>query len=562
MVLTSLAEVLSLGVVFPFLGMLLAPEQVADFWAIRTLADYFHITSAKDLQIPLTIMFSLAALFSGGMRLLLMRTQLNFSVIVGVDVSSGIYNRTLHQPYETHSRANSSVVINSITTKVNTIVSNVVIPVLTIISGLVMLSFVFIALLLIDPIISLFSIIGLATIYTFITLMTRKIIARNSINIARESTKVVKFLQEGIGGIRDILIDGNQRLYYRLYRESDLPLKKAQGQNQFIAGSPRYAIESLSMVFIAIFAYFLINQSTENINVLPVLGTFALAAQRMLPVLQQAYSAYTNLNGSKQSFRDVMDLLDQPLPSPPTRDQGMVLPFNKDIILNQVHFSYKYNNAIILKNINLRIEKGSKVGVVGSTGSGKSTLLDIMMGLLAPTKGQILVDNILISDLNEQSWQKNIAHVPQTIFLTDDTIIANIAFGVSAANVDFERVKKVAKEARLEEVIDTWPDKYLTLVGERGSRLSGGQRQRIGIARALYKDASVIILDEATSALDSETERGIMASINRLNKSITVLIISHRPTTLKFCDQIIEISGRKIHKIYESYIDYDNETNP
>lgn len=557
MVLASFTEVVSLGVVLPFLGMLVAPEQVFDFAIVRVLADYLQVSSPKDLQLPLTIIFSLAALFAGVMRLFLLKKTINFSVMVGADFSSSIYKRTLYQPYEVHSSRNSSEVINSITTKINTIVYSVVLPILTIISSILMLAFVLTALLLIDPIIATFAIIGFGSLYAIITFMTRRTISTNSIKIARESTKVVKFLQEGMGGIRDILIDGNQRMYCQMYRESDYPLKKAQGENQFIAGSPRFAMESISMIFIAIFAYILINQSNTIISVIPILGTFAIGAQRMLPVLQQAYAALTNIRGSKESLKDVVELLNQPLPNYLMQEEYSPITFNKDIILDQVCFNYKSNNSSVLQEINLKIKTGDKIGFVGSTGSGKSTLLDIIMGLLVPIKGKMLIDGVSITVANAQSWQKNIAHVPQAIFLSDDTIEANIAFGVPQDRIDINRIKKAAKEAKLDGLIETWPDKYKTFVGERGARLSGGQRQRIGIARALYKQASVIILDEATSALDSKTEGQIMNTIGDLDKSITVLIIAHRTTTLKNCDQIVELQSGKIHRIYNSWGEYN-----
>ncbi len=561
MILTSFAEVMSLGVVLPFLGMLVAPEKVFDYSIVRALADLLQVSKPKDLQLPLTVIFSFAALLAGGMRLFLMKKTLNFSVMVGADISSSIYKRTLYQPYEIHSIRNSSEVINSITTKVNAIVSSVVLPMLTIISSSIMLSFVLIALLLINPIISLFSIFGFGFLYIVITLMTRRTLAANSLKIARESSKVVKFLQEGIGGIRDILIDGNQKMYHQMYRKSDYPLKRAQGENQFIAGSPRFAMEAVSMVFIAMLAYILINQSNTTSNIIPILGTFAIGAQRMLPVLQSAYASFTNINGSKQSFKDVMDFLDQPLPNYLAQENSPPVPFKKYIILDQLYFNYKSNDSTVLKNINFKIKKGDKIGFVGSTGSGKSTLVDIIMGLLVPTKGQLLVDNTVITNLNSQSWQSNIAHVPQTIFLSDDTIASNIAFGIAADEVDLGRIKKVAKEARLDALIETWPDKYETFVGERGSRLSGGQRQRIGIARALYKQASVIILDEATSALDSETESYIMSAIDELDESITVLIIAHRTSTLKFCDQIIEIQSGEVRETYTTYDSYYDKSH-
>jgi ATP-binding cassette subfamily B protein len=224
--------------------------------------------------------------------------------------------------------------------------------------------------------------------------------------------------------------------------------------------------------------------------------------------------------------------------------------------LEQVVFRYAPDAPLVLQNLNLTIPKGSRVGFVGSTGSGKSTLIDIIMALLDPIEGSLMVDDVPINSNNSRSWQSHIAHVPQTIFLADSTIAENIALGIMSRNVDLERVRKAAQQAQIADIIESWDKKYDTIVGERGIRLSGGQRQRIGIARALYKQADVIVFDEATSALDNDTERTVMKAINSISKEITLLIIAHRLTTLKDCDQIIELSDGQVSKVgsYEQII--------
>jgi ATP-binding cassette subfamily B protein len=223
-----------------------------------------------------------------------------------------------------------------------------------------------------------------------------------------------------------------------------------------------------------------------------------------------------------------------------------MMPFLSSININDLSFQYTSNGPWVLRNLSLEIPKGSTVGFIGTTGSGKSTLLDIVMGLLPPTTGTISIDKTEINLRNTRSWQTNIAHVPQTVFLADTSIAENIAFGVPSTLIDIERVKKAAEIAQIALTIDGWSEGYGTLVGERGLRLSGGQRQRIGIARALYKEANVIILDEATSALDSETESAVMRGIENLGREITILIIAHRITTLKNCDFILELNHGSI----------------
>jgi len=349
-------------------------------------------------------------------------------------------------------------------------------------------------------------------------------------------------LQEGLGGIRDILIDGRQKFYCKVCRNADLSFRRASGDNQFINGSPRFIMEAIGIVLIATLAYFLSVHEEGIITAIPTLGALALGAQRLLPVLQQSYSSYTSINAGSASLSDVVDLLDQSVLMK-LEDKFSYAPveFKKEIEFKNLGFRYSENLPYVVKGINLKIKKGSKVGFVGATGSGKSTLLDIFMGLLPITEGEVLVDQSSITFLNNRSWQLHISHVPQHIFLADSSIEENIAFGIPQSDIDRDRVRIAAEKAQMSQLIEQWPDGYQTIVGEQGIRLSGGQRQRIGIARALYKQADILILDEATSALDNETESKVMEAINKLDNDLTVLIIAHRLTTLKECDQIVSL---------------------
>jgi ATP-binding cassette subfamily B protein len=293
-----------------------------------------------------------------------------------------------------------------------------------------------------------------------------------------------------------------------------------------------------------------ISQQEDGINkATPILGALALGAQRLLPVLQQAFSSWSTIKTGQASLQEALNLLEQPLPN--YSDQPHVKPmiFRQQIHLKQLSFRYSSQTPWVLENLNLIISKGSRVGFIGATGSGKSTLLDIVMGLLLPTKGMIEIDNQPITSFNYRGWQAHIAHVPQVIFMADTTIEENIAFGIPKNQIEHDRVLLAARQAQIADTIETWPEQYQTIIGENGMRLSGGQRQRIGIARALYKQADVIIFDEATSALDNETEQSVMNAIEGLSRDITILIIAHRVSTLKSCTQVVELGAGAIMRI-------------
>lgn len=548
MIFASFAEILSIGAVFPFLGVLTSPARVFGHPFIHPFIQALGFVSPDQLLLPLTIIFCIAAILAGTMRLLLLWFSTRLSFATGADLSMSIYRRTLYQPYAVHVARNSSEVINGISGKANGVIYNIIVPILTIISGSVMLIAILIALLSVEPVISLFAFGGFGCIYAFVVWITRFRLLENGQSIARETTRVIKSLQEGLGGIRDVLIDGSQDAYCQVYRNADQPLRFAQGCNLFIAQSPRFGIEALGMLLIAALAYSLAHQSDGLTQAIPVLGALALGAQRLLPLLQQGFGAWTSIQGGRASLQDTLELLDQPIPDYAQQAVRVSQSFGKHINLEQISFRYNSQSPWVLKEINLRICKGSRVGFIGTTGSGKSTLLDIVMGLLQPSEGMIKIDDQPITMTNHRAWQAHITHVPQAIFLSDSTIAENIAFGVPKEKINHGRVREAARQAQIADVIETWPKLYQTLVGERGIRLSGGQRQRIGIARALYKQADVIIFDEATSALDNETEEAVMQALESLSEDITILIIAHRLTTLKKCTQIVELGDGVIKR--------------
>lgn len=546
MLVSAFTEVVSLGAVLPFLAVLTAPENVFAYTQVSDIARGFGIASADGLVLPLTIVFAVAALVAGALRMFLLWAGMRLGLASGSDLSIELYRRTLYQPYRVHLARNSSEVIAGITQKVNGVAFGVLQPVLVLLSSLVLLAAIMAVLVAIDPNVAVAAALGFGVSYALIALVVRSRLKTNSERVAREQTQMVKALQEGLGGIRDVLLDGAQPLYCEIYRQADHPLRRAQGDSQFINASPRYAMEAVGMVLIAALAYALSQQRGGVANALPVLGALALGAQRLLPALQQSYGAWVTIVSCQASLVETLDLLDQELPPEATEPAPLPLIFKESIQFQQVRFRYSASTPWVLDSLNLTIRKGSRVGFVGATGSGKSTVLDILMGLLLPTEGQLIVDSQPVSGRHQRAWQRTIAHVPQSIYLADTTLAENIAFGVHRNDIDMERVRQSARQAQIADFIESRTEGYDAFVGERGIRLSGGQRQRIGIARALYKQASVLVFDEATSALDNTTEQSVMDAIDGLNRDLTILLIAHRLTTVRHCDVIVELDKGRV----------------
>ena len=558
MLVASFAEVVTIGAVLPFLGVLTSPERIFEHEVAQPFIQFLHIQSAQDLLLPFTLIFITAAIFAGLSRIALLWVQTRLSMTIGADFSVQVYERTLYQPYSLHVSRNSSEILAG-SRKAEFLVYSLIQPALLTISAVVILVAVIVSLLAIQPFIALATFLGFGFIYAAVVVITKRSIANNSQSIATQQIGVTKAIQEGLGGIRDVIIDGTQPVYSKLYKDAFVPMQLALASNQVVSSSPRFGVEALGMVLIAGLAYMqaaAIGAGGGVTNAIPILGALALGAQRLLPVLQQIYNAYITIKGNQASIQDALNLLDQPIPAYTYAQPAKPMAFQTVITVKELGFRYSPEGPWVLRNLNLQIPKGSRVGIVGVTGSGKSTLLDIVMGLLSPTEGAVLIDNTAVSPQNTWAWQSHISHVPQAVYLSDTSIAENIAFGVPAELIDLQRVKQAAQQAQIAQTIEGWRNGYDTLVGERGVRLSGGQRQRIGIARSLYKSANVIIFDEATSALDNETESAIMQAVETLGRDITILIIAHRLTTLRNCDQIVELANGGIKAVgdYEQMV--------
>lgn len=541
MILSSLAEVISVGAVLPFLSALANPNRLLEHPTLVSTFGDLGVSTESEVIVVATAGFCAAVLFAGAIRILVLRMSLVYSFGLGSDLSSNVYRRSLYQPYAVHIARNSSEVINGIAIKTSEVIFYVIAPSMALFSSGFMAVAILITLCTIIPVSALAAFAVFGGLYALMIRVLRRCLRANSDTIARESTNTIRYLQEGLGGIRDILLDHTQETFVTTFQRSDLALRKAQRDNQFVSQSPRFLMESIGMVLIALIALGFSRGETGVTEVVPILAALALGMQRLLPALQQFYQSWSTIQGAQGSLRETLKLLEQPL-AIDSQPASLPLKFDSHIELRNVGFRYAAGAPSILDNFSLVIPKGKRIGFIGETGSGKSTLLDIVMGLLHPSEGQMLVDGVQITATNVNAWRPHIAHVPQDLFLKDGTVRENIAFGVPPEYIDDEAVRHAASLAQLGPTIESLPDGYDTLVGERGVQLSGGQRQRIGIARALYKKADVFIFDEATSALDNATEEAVMRSIEGLDKRLTVLIIAHRLSTLKKCDEIIKLN--------------------
>ena len=540
-------ELVSMGTVLSFLAVLSDPQMLWQQTWVQALASRVSFSSASQLLLPTTLVFAATAVVVALTRLFNLWLNGRLAAAVGTDLSCEAYRRTLHQPYGVHVQRNSAAVINANTFKIATTVAALN-SVLQLATSAVVAVGVLSGLLLIDAPVALAAAALFGSAYAALAITTRRKLRGNGQKISEASTLRLKTLQEGLGAIRDVLLDGSQPTFQQIHRQADHRQRRLEAQNIFLGAFPRYALEALGMVAIALLGGLLVVQRGSSTAVIPLLGSLALGVQRLLPALQQIYSGWASLKASNAAIQVVLAMLDQPLPAQVSA--AAPLPLRKVVRLEKVHFRYVLDQQDVISGLDLEIRRGERIGIIGSTGGGKSTTVDLLMGLLHPTKGRLLVDGTDVHDPGYPelllAWRKSIAHVPQSIYLADSSFAENIAFGVPRHAIDLSQVRKAAEQAQIAGFIEDTPKGYAGLVGERGIRLSGGQRQRIGIARALYKEAKVIILDEATSALDSDTEEAVMTAVERLSWDLTIVMIAHRVSTVRRCDRVIRITEGRI----------------
>lgn len=545
MLMGGAAELFTIAAIIPLLTVL-AGRSEAGHSRIGEMLGHAGVNLAQ-LSLPmLAVIFCGVALAAAGVRIALAWSSQKLVFRIGYDLGISLYSRVLHQPYEFHVRTNSSRTVSDVTA-IQRLLMGTMLPLMLGLSSFVISVFIFAGLLLISFKAALIAFVGMGGLYLAVLLWSRPRLRRNSAFIKASNRERVKTVQEGLGGIRDVLLDNSQAVYVQKFSRIDRQLRDAQASNALIGVTPRFVIEAIGMMVIVGIALMLTAEGSIESSI-PVLAALALGAQRLLPLLQNSYNGWTTVTGNEALLLSVVELLQLPMAERFDRGPSEPLPLEREIRIKQLSFRYNPDEAEVLSGIDLSIPRGTFVGFVGESGAGKSTLVDLLMGFLRPTRGSILIDDVPLTEENVLSWQRQIANVPQHIFLCDGSIIENVAFGVAPRNVDVARVCDACRRAELHEFISGLPAGYETIVGERGVRLSGGQRQRIGLARALYKHGSVLILDEATSALDDSTEASVIDAVHRLGPQYTVLMIAHRVTTLQRCDVIYRLEHGRIAK--------------
>lgn len=541
----AIAELVTIGAVLPLLALVADPAYFERYPIVGTTLASLGVAPGTNL-IGLAALFLIAAaIFSAVVRSALSWTNYRFIYGVGYDVSMRVYARLLRQPYDHYVRQNSSAALSAVH-KIQAVVGGIVGQAITAFTSSLIALFIVIFLFVIDPATAAFASISVGAIYIGISLVTKRVLLRTSHRFSTVYTERMKVVQESWGGMRDIILDHSQPIFERKLGEHEREIRRLQTVTGFISEFPRFVVESFGIIVVALLAVYFSRQPGGVLAAIPILGAFALGAQRLLPLVQTMFRAWTSYSINAHFLNDVLELMNAPVSNAVLFEENEArLPARVQIDVEGLWFGYS-DDEEVLKDINLTIRPGERVAFIGKTGSGKSTLTDVLMGLLTPSRGRILLNGETLDDSNIAEWQRRIAHVPQAIFLSDDSIAANIAFGSSRDEIDMERVMRAARRADIADFVERLPDGFETTVGERGIRLSGGQRQRIGIARALYKDATVLVLDEATSALDASTEAAVMEAVSGLDRELTVILIAHRLTTVAVCDTIYRLESGRI----------------
>ncbi|MGM7317983.1 ABC transporter ATP-binding protein [Idiomarina sp. ST10R2A5] len=464
-----------------------------------------------------------------------------YAAKVGAEISTRLFKHYMSQPWLFHAKGTSSELTNRISQETNRITNLVIQPLMQMnakaVLGLVMGGAIF----AFNPLVALVGLSTFSVAYVLLYRLIRSQLTRNGNDISKANQERFKLMNEGFGGIRDTLLLGRQNDFVHRFNKSSELLGNSQGVTRALAQAPRYAMELVAFGAVIFLILYLLSEYDGDLSdILPVLSVYALAGFKLLPAFQQIYTSLAQVKGNMASFDSIEEDLKASLYEKTIENAaqyGKLKPRNL-IELEGISFSYPGNRQMALQNLNLKLPVNQVIGLVGASGSGKSTTIDILLGLIEPQKGLLKVDGIEVRESRKRAWQNNIGFVPQTIFLADSSIRENIAFGIAPDGIDEERVRKAAKLAHLEDLLDQLDEGLDTRVGERGIQISGGQRQRIGIARALYDDADVLVFDEATSALDGITEKLVMDAIHNLSGAKTIVIIAHRINTVRQCDTI------------------------
>ncbi len=564
MVLVAFVEIIGISAVLLLLNVLADHASIQENRALQFLysrfgfADDFSFEVALSIIVLVVVMCGLAIKAGGSYA------SIRFSTTRGYTISSRLLGFYLNKPYAWFLDRHSSEIGKNVLNEVDGIVSRVISPALRLIASTLMVMAIVGLLMFVDPMVTILSAALLGFSYAFIYMKLRERLRRLGEDMMYAYSERFRVAQEATGGIKDVKLLGLEESYTDVYKVAARKAARSSASLGVISELPRFALEAITFGTLLALILLLLLRSGGNIaDIVPTLGVFAFSVMRLLPALQQIYSALATIRGA----RAILDTISIDFASgepKPDAGQAVVAPLRleRQLELSHIGFSYATAGRAAVRGLDLTIPARMTVGIVGGTGAGKTTLVDLVLGLLVPDTGVIRVDGTALTADNLRAWQKTLGYVPQAIFLTDDTIAANIAFGVSKDRIDMAAVERAARTAALHDFVSTeLPKGYATMVGERGVRLSGGQRQRIGIARALYRDPSLLIMDEATSALDNITERVVMEAVQNIRADKTIILIAHRLTTVRTCDTIFLMEQGRIvaHGTYDDLV-AGNET--
>ncbi len=551
--LVAMIETFGVVLIIPFIEIASNPEIINSNYQLNLIYDFFQFSNINSFILFLGISYFLFLIFSQAFKAVTMNLQLRFIFRIEASISKRLLESYLRQTYSWFLNKHSADMGKGVLSEVGETVRYSVIPLLSIISQLFLSIFLITLIILVNPLVAISTLLLLFLMYLIIFNKIKNWIKSMGINKVKYNKRRYKTVIEAFGAIKEIKLSGIEEIYSNKFSVAANNFSRVTSYMQIVSILPRYLLETISFGFLILFILYNLNLGNNLTEVLPILSMFAFAALRLIPAFQTIFSGLNRINFSTKGLNDILYRLNENKNLKISKKTTNSLQIKNKIEINNLNFIYPNSNRIALNKINLSIQSGKKIGIVGSTGSGKTTLIDILLGLLKPTNGEISLDGNEISKLGIRDWQNSIGYVPQNIFLSDKTIAENIAFGLSLEELDIERVKEVCKIASLHKFItEELEQSYFTEVGERGIRLSGGQRQRIGIARALYNNPSLLVLDEATSALDNLTEKIIIESIANHSKNITTIIIAHRLNTIKNCDCIYYLEKGEI-KSYGTY---------
>jgi len=542
LVLVAFAELAGLGVVFLLLGILSEPERIQENERLSWAFEAFGFTAVSSFQIALAVLAIVVVMASQAIKMAGIYASARFTSMRQYSLSSRLLSIYLRQPYIWFLAHSSSEVSRRVLSEVGTFINKVLKPSLDLVAaGLITLTIIGF-LLAVDPIICIATALIIGGGYLAIYFWQRRRLKWIGKELVRHNQTRYRLTQEAMGGFKEVKLMGLERGYSRRFEKAALEAARHGAFASMLQQLPRLGLEAIVFGFLIGLVMVLLLWNEGNLAaIIPKLGIFAFATLRLLPALQRIYGAFTSIlvgqASLEQIYDDFMKASKTAVNLPSGGDKRLGL--ERAITLDNVAFSYPAAERTALRNVSLQIPKCTTVGIVGGTGAGKTTLVDLVLGLLTPDSGEIRIDDAPLSRNNLRSWQRSIGYVPQSIFLTEDSVRQNIAFGVPQEEIDSQAVERASRLAALHDFVMTeLPDGYETLVGERGVRLSGGQRQRIGIARALYHSPSLLILDEATSALDNITERVVMEAVETIRHEMTIIMIAHRLSTVRNCDVI------------------------